>query len=180
MSSVTPFQNYHLVWFHIESIVVRRKPVPISACLSRRPCSVQVMLKCYNYTGLQECLCVFSHLNVCLRACLCARAETGPIDLLRAAAAVVMVTEEEDSRTLDLLSLETKVLTEYRTHTHTGWRTAHECITTHIHSTEHKVTDRPMFCYRLHLNRNTRQIWRTSQSRMFEADGRIGGWTGIF
>lgn len=35
---------------------------------------------------------------------------------MRAAAAVVMVTEEEERKISDLPSLETEVLTEYRTH----------------------------------------------------------------
>lgn len=43
----------------------------------------------------------------------------GSVDLLRAAAAVVMVTEEEEGKILDPLSRETAALAEYETHAHT-------------------------------------------------------------
>lgn len=49
--------------------------------------------------------------------CVYVLAQTGPIDLLRAAA-VVMVTDEEERKISDLLSPETEALAE-RAHTHT-------------------------------------------------------------
>lgn len=86
MNWVTPFQNCHLVRFHIGNIVVRCATCSCSPLISHvDPCSVQVMPKRYNYAALQErAFCV----------------QTGPADLLsweQAAvpvAAVVMVTEE--------------------------------------------------------------------------------------
>ena len=62
-------------------------------------------------------VCALSRVFMCVL-----RAQTGPIDLLRAAV-VVMVTEEEERKISDLLSLETEVLTEYRTHTQARART---------------------------------------------------------
>lgn len=138
------------------------------------------MLKCYNYTA-RGSVCVLSSQCVFVRIFVC-KSSDGPHRPVESSSSCC----HGNRRTIVGLWIcylwrrgYSQNTGHTHTHTNTGWHTAHECITTHTHSTEHKVTHRPMFCHRLHLNRNTRQISRTSQSRVFEADRRIGDWTTI-
>lgn len=96
--------------------------------------------KCFDHTKCK-------YLWVCFRVCVrMLYAQTGPIDLLRVVAAVVMVTEEDKRKISNLQSLET------------CWRCSKQA------RTHKQYVTQSVFKHKLHLNKSEILTGRTSKS----------------